>query len=461
MNLAILGAGPGGYIAAIRAAHLGAKVTVIEKEEVGGTCLNWGCIPTKAIIASARLFAKTKNLEAFGLRGDGVITPDIVSIVERKNAIVRTQVQGIRSLFKYRGITLREGNGSLASPRTLHVRSRDGSLDTLEADGILVATGSRPYQVASFPFDGKQILSSNDILNLTAIPRSLLIVGGGIVGCEFACIFRDLGSEVSLIERLPRILATEDDEISALLEREFRKKKIRVFTRTNVDRIAAEQDGVHVIFPGGGKIVAEKALVATGRAFNSEGIGLDEVGVRRGSRGEIVVNSNLETSVPGIYAVGDVTGGLLLAHVASQEGITAVTNALGGKKTMDYAAVPSAVFTSPEIASVGLTERRASEQGLPVQTGHFQFRSLAKAHVLGEIEGFVKVVSDKKTDRVLGVHIMGPSASVLVHEAAVAIRNGLKTKDIGQTIHAHPTLSEALMEAAEDVHGDAIHVRRK
>lgn len=461
MKLAILGAGPGGYIAALRAAHLGAEVTVIEKEEVGGTCLNWGCIPTKAILASTGLLAKTRRFKEYGLACNGEIKPDFAAILARKDNIVRTQIQGIRSLLKNRGVTLKEGQGSFASPRTLHVHSRNGSPETVEADGIIIATGSRPYQVAAFPFDGKQILSSNDMLTLTEIPKSLLIVGAGVIGCEFACIFKELGSEVSVIEMLPRVLATEDEEISAILEREFKKKKIKVFTNKKVKSITSQPDGVHALFPDGEKIIAEKALIATGRAFNSEGIGLEEAGVKTGPHGEIIANRKLETSIPGIYAVGDVIGGLLLAHVASKEGTTAVTNALGGEKAMDYSAVPSAIFTSPEIASVGLKERQASELGINIRTGHFQFRALAKAHALGEIEGLVKVVSDEKTDRVLGVHIIGPGASVLVHEAALAIQNGLKTKDIGETVHAHPTLSEALMEAADDVHGDAIHVIKK
>jgi len=461
MKLAILGAGPGGYIAALRAAHLGAEVTVIEKEEVGGTCLNWGCIPTKAILASTGLLAKARRFKEYGLACNGEIKPDFAAILARKNKIVRTQIQGIRSLLKYRGVTLKEGRGSFSSPRTLHVLSRNGFGETIEADGIIIATGSRPYQVAAFPFDGKQILSSNDMLNLTEIPKSLLIVGAGVIGCEFACIFKELGSEVSVIEMLPRVLATEDEEISAILEREFKKKKIKVFTNKKVESITSQPDGVHALFPDGKKIIAEKALIATGRAFNSEGIGLEEVGVKTGPYGEIIANRKLETSIPGIYAVGDVIGGLLLAHVASKEGTTAVTNALGGEKAMDYSAVPSAIFTSPEIASVGLREHQASELGIKISTGHFQFRALAKAHALGEIEGLVKVVSNKKTDRVLGVHIIGPGASVLVHEATLAIQNGLKTKDIGETVHAHPTLSEALMEAAEDVHSDAIHVIKK
>jgi dihydrolipoamide dehydrogenase len=461
MKIAILGAGPGGYVAAIRAAQSGAEVTVIEKEEVGGTCLNWGCIPTKAIIASTDLLAKARRLKEYGVELNGEIRPDFTAILARKNRIVQTQIQGIRNLFKHHRINLIRGRGTLTSPRTILIDSPDNAQETIEADRIIIATGSRPYQVAAFPFDGKQILSSNDMLNLTEIPKSLLIVGAGVIGCEFACIFRELGAEVSVIEMLPRMLATEDGEISKLLEREFKKKKIKVLVNKKVESITAYPDEVHALFPDGEKIVAEKALIATGRAFNSEGIGLEGIGVQTGPCGEIIANTKLETTVPGIYAVGDVKGGLLLAHVASKEGITAVTNALGGDKIIDYSAVPSAIFTSPEIASAGLREHHASEQGIQTSTGHFQFRSLAKAHALGDIEGLVKVISDIQTDRVLGVHIIGPGASILIHEAVLAIQQGMKTKDLAETIHAHPTLSEALMEASEDVHGNAIHVMHK
>ncbi|MEW6585891.1 MAG: dihydrolipoyl dehydrogenase [Nitrospirota bacterium] len=461
MRLAILGAGPGGYVAAIRAAQLGAQVTIIEEEEVGGTCLNKGCIPTKTIIASTNLLDKTRRLGEFGIESRGEIRPNLSAMLSRKDKVVRTQIKGIRNLFKSRGIQLKDGRGALTSSRTILVSFRDGSQETIEADMIIIATGSRPYSVAAFPFDGKRILSSTDLLKLTEIPKSLLIVGGGVIGCEFACIFAQLGTEVTVVEMLDRVLPTEDAEISDVLEREFKKKKIKVYINTKVEKIVSEEGGAHAFLHGEKEITADKVLVATGRAFNSAGIGLEAAGVAKGVCGEILVNNRMETNVPGVYAVGDVTGGLLLAHVASREGITAVINALGANSTMDYTAVPSAIFTSPETASVGLREFQAVEKGIKIKTGHFPFRSLGKAHALGEIEGLVKVISDAETDKVLGVHIIGPHASLLIHEAALAVRKGLKTRDIAETIHAHPTLSEALMEAAADVLGEALHVIRK
>jgi len=461
MKLAILGAGPGGYVAAIKAAQLGAQVTIIEEGEVGGTCLNWGCIPTKSFVASTELLAKTRRLEEFGIELKGEIVPSISKIIERKNKIVITQIKGIKGLFKSWGITLKKGRGFLVSPKEIVVTSKNGSQEKVEADTIIIATGSRPAQIPLSPFDGNKILSSDDALNLTGIPKSLLIIGAGVIGCEFACIYKELGSEVSIVEMLPRAIATEDLEISELFERELKKKNIKLYTNVKVEKIDLRNNGIHAFLSDRREIVAEKILVSIGRAFNSDNIGLEVIGINKGNHGEIIVNEKLETTIPGVYAVGDVIGGFLLAHVASREGITAARNVMGGDDKIDYRSVPAAIFTSPEIASVGLREHQALKEGIKVKTGHFQFRALGKAHIMGEITGFVKVVSDETSDRILGVHIIGPHASEIIHEGALAIKAGLKTKDIIETIHVHPTLSEVLMEAAKDVHGEAIHIPRK
>jgi len=461
MKLTIIGSGPGGYVAAIKAAQLGAQVTVIEESEVGGTCLNKGCIPTKALVASSEMLDKARKLQEFGIELEGKIFPNFAKITERKNKIINTQVKGIRGLFKSWGITLKEGRGVLLSPEEIEVTSRDGSKEKIKSDRVIIATGSRPSQIPAFPFDGKRIISSDEALDLTDIPKSLLIVGAGVIGCEFACIYKELGSDVTIVEMLPRAVATEDIEISELLERELKKKKIKLYTNVKVEKADIKDDGVHALLPDGKEVIAEKALVSIGRAFNSDGIGLEEIGINKGRRGEIIVNENMGTNVRGIYAVGDVIGGLLLAHVASKEGIIAAKNVVGGNEKIDYSVVPAAIFTSPEIASVGLREHQAAEKGIKIKTGHFQFRALGKAHVMGEITGIIKIVSDEITDRILGVHIIGPHASDIIHEASLAIRNGLKVKDISETIHAHPTLSEGLMEAAEDVYGEAIHVPKR
>lgn len=461
MRLAILGAGPGGYVAAIKAAQLGAQVSVIEDTEVGGTCLNRGCIPTKTLLATTELFHKTKNIEEYGLEISGQIIPNLSKIMERKNKVVSIQVKGIRSLFKSWGINLIEGKGMILGPEKIEVKKKDGSTEIVGADKIIIATGSRPAQLPLFPFDGEHILSSDEALSIKSIPKSLIIIGAGVIGCEFAFIFSELGTDITILEIMPRAISLEDPEISEILERELKKKKIKLMTGIKITEAKGQHDGIHVYLEGGKELVAEKLLVSVGRAFNSDAIGLEAVGVQKGTKGDIVVNENLETNIGGIYAVGDVTGRLLYAHVASTQGKIAAKNVMGGNKKMDYGVVPYAIFTSPEIAAVGLKENQAIEKGIKVKTGHFQFRAIGKAHIMGEITGFVKFVSDETSDRILGVHIIGPHASDLIHEAAVAIKAGLKTKDIADTIHSHPTLSEAMMEAAEDVHGEAIHVPKK
>jgi dihydrolipoamide dehydrogenase len=458
MRLVILGSGPGGYVAAIKAAQLGAEVTVIEDTEVGGTCLNRGCIPTKALVSSADVLHKTKHLEDFGIELSGLVTPNLPKMMARKDRVTSTMVKGIRSLFKGRGISLIEGRGIIAGQDKIDVTKRDGTISTVEADKVIIATGSRPARIPVFPFDGEHILSSDDALNLTVIPKSLLIIGAGVIGCEFACIFSELGSDVTMLEMLDRPVATEDREISDVLLKELRKKKIKLLTSVKVEKAVVKDDGVYVCLDGGKELKAEKLLVSIGRALNTQDIGLEVVGIKTGPRGEIAVNERMETNVPGFYAVGDVTGGMLLAHVASREGIIAAYNACGIERKMDYTVVPAAIFTSPEIGSVGLREHQAIEKGINIKTGRFQFRGLGKAHAMGGIAGLVKVVADADTDKMLGMHIIGPHASDLVHEGALAMQAGLTARQVADMIHAHPTLAEGIMEAAGDVHDEAIHV---
>jgi dihydrolipoamide dehydrogenase len=461
VKIAILGSGPGGYVAAIKAAQLGAQVTVVEDMEVGGTCLNKGCIPTKTLLATTELLHKMKNSTEFGIEISGQMTPNLSRIMERKNKVVSTQVKGIRSLFKSWGISLIEGRGMIVSPEKIEVQKRDGTTDIVGSDRIIIATGSRPAQLPLFPFDGDHILSSDDALTIKSVPKTLIIIGAGVVGCEFAFIFSELGVDITMLEIMPRALSTEDPEISETLERELKKKKIKLMTGAKVTGVQGKHDGIHVYLEEGKELVAEKLLVSVGRTLNSDGIGIEAVGIEKGPRGQIVVNEKMETNIGGMYAIGDVTGGLLYAHVASREGIVAAKNIIGVDQKIDYSVVPATIFTSPEIATVGLKEHQAVEKGIKIKTGHFQFRAIGKAHVMGEIAGFIKVIADEKSDRILGVHIIGPHASDLIHEAAVAMKAGLKTKDIAETIHSHPTLSEGMMEAAEDVHGEAIHVPKK
>jgi dihydrolipoamide dehydrogenase len=461
VKLAILGSGPGGYVAAIRAAQLGAQVTIIEDSDVGGTCLNWGCIPTKTIIASTDRLAKVRDLDNFGIELKGTIIPNLSRIIDRKNKVVSTLAKGITGLFKSWGIVLRNGRGVLLSPREIAVTLKDGARETIVADRIIIATGSRPSDIPTIPFDGRHVISSKEALEIRDIPKSLLIVGAGVIGCEFACIFRELGSEVTIVEALSNAVSTEDRDISGILEKELKKRTIKLITRTTVEKTGIQEDGVHAMLSDGKEVVAEKVLVSVGRRLNSDGIGAEQVGISTGSKGEILVNERMETNIPGIYAIGDVTGRMLLAHKASAEGIVAAENIMDVPCAMDYSVIPAAMFTSPEIASVGLREQQAEEQGIAFRKGVFPFRALGKAHAMGEISGMIKILSDASTDRIIGAHIIGPHASDLIHEAAVAMKAGLPAKGLAETIHAHPTLSEGMMEAAGDTYGQAIHLAKK
>lgn len=461
MKITILGAGPGGYVSAIRAAQLGAEVTVIEDWEVGGTCLNRGCIPTKTLIASAEVLHKAKNAKSFGLELEGSITPNIEKIVERKNKVVSTQVKGIRGLFKSWGVNLIEGRGVIVDPKKIKVTLKDGSTRDVDTDKIIIATGSSPAQIPVFPFDGTRILSSDHAINPDSIPKSLLIIGAGVIGCEFAFIYKEFGSEVTMVEMLPSAVSTEDEEISQLLERELKKNKIKLLKNTSVEKVDVKDDGVTATLSDGKIVEAEKILVSIGRAVNSKNIGLEDVGVKTGDRGEVIVDSSMQTNIEGIYAIGDVTGGIMLAHLASKEGIIAAENAMGGNGKVNYDVIPAAIFTNPEIGSVGLREKQVVEMGVKYRVGRFQVRALGKAHAMGEIAGLFKIITEEATDRIMGAHIIGPHASDLIHEVALAMEKGLTAKDIADTIHAHPTLAEGIMEAAEDVHDRAIHSPKK
>jgi len=461
MRITVLGAGPGGYVAAIKAAQLGASVSVIEETEVGGTCLNWGCIPTKTLVASAEVLHKARNAKDFGLELDGTISPNIQKIVERKNKVVGIQTKGIRGLFKSWGVNLIEGRGVIVNPKKIEVTKKDSLTEEVETDKIIIATGSKPAQIPIFPFDGMKILSSDNAINPESIPKSLLIIGAGVIGCEFAFIYNEFGSEVTMVEMMPRAVSTEDEEVSAILERELKKNKIKLLKDTKVEKVDIKKDSVSVQLSDGKTLETEKVLVSIGRSVNSKNIGLETVGVKTGQRGEIIVDSKMQTNIEGIYAIGDVVGGIMLAHLASSEGIVAAENAMGGDSAVNYDVIPAAIFTSPEIGSVGLREKQAAEKGLKYKVGRFQFRGLGKAHAMGEITGLFKIIAEEETDKVLGAHIIGPHASDLIHEVAIVMEKGLTAKDIAHTVHAHPTLSEGIKEAAEDVNNAAIHIPRK
>ncbi|HDH34517.1 MAG TPA: dihydrolipoyl dehydrogenase, partial [Nitrospirae bacterium] len=379
----------------------------------------------------------------------------------RKNTVVSTQVKGIRGLLKSWGVNIIEGRGVIIDPKKIKVTLKSGAVEEVETERIIIATGSKPAQIPIFPFDGKMIISSDHAINPESVPRRLLIIGAGVIGCEFAFIYKEFGAEVTMVEMMPHAVSTEDEEISETLERELKKNKIKLMTGTSVDKVDVNDNSVIVTLSDGKSVEVEQVLVSIGRAVNTKDIGLEAIGVETGQSGEIIVDSKMQTNVEGVYAIGDVTGGIMLAHLASKEGMVAAENAMGGSSEVNYDVIPAAIFTSPEIGSVGIREKQAVEKGLKYRVGRFQFRGLGKSHAMGEIEGLIKIIADEETDKILGAHIIGTHASDLIHEIAVAMENGLTTKDIARTIHAHPTLSEGVMEAAEDVHDMAIHCPRK
>jgi len=456
-DVVILGAGPGGYVAALRAAQLGAKVCLIEKTAVGGTCLNRGCIPSKALIHSAALWKRAHEGAAFGVSASNW-TFDWGRAQGRKNEVVRAQVQGIGTLLGAAKVEVRQGTASLVDPRTVKV-SANGSTETISAKAIIIATGSEPAALPGVEIDGERVLTSTESLELPERPETFLIVGGGVIGMEFASMLSSLGTHVTVVEMLAQILAMEDPMLVRVLQGALQKQGVAFHVNSKVEKVERTEAGVRVQISGGTSLEAERVLIAAGRALNSRAIGLEAVGVTV-ARGAIQVNERLETSVPGIYAIGDVTGVSLLAHVASMQGLVAAANVTGGDARMDYSAIPNCIYTDPEIASVGLSEPTAKEQGRAVKVGRFNFAALGKAMCIGEIAGLVKVVADAQTDRVLGVGIVGPHATDIIAEGVLAVRHGLTATQVAETIHSHPTLPEAVGEAMHDVHGQAIHKAR-
>lgn len=457
-DVVVVGAGPGGYVCAVRAAQLGAKVVVVEREELGGVCLNWGCIPTKTLIYTAELYRKLQDAKELGLKVDG-LDVDMKALIKRKNSVVRRNKAGIEGLFRGYGIRVVRGDARVAAPGTVKAGGEE-----VQARAIVLATGSSPAQIPGLETDGARVLSSTDALELTETPKRVVVIGAGAIGAEFACIWNAFGAEVTLVEMLPQVLPLEDQEISGLLEKSLRKKGIDVRTATKVAGIQRRKDGVTVSFDGKHPepVDAEFVLVGIGRRLHSEVVSQTPgLGVKLGRRGEVIVDQRMETSVPGIYAIGDVTGRTMLAHGASAEGLVAAANAVGGNERMDYRVVPACTFTSPEVASVGMTEHKAREAGIDVRIGRFSFMLSGRAATMGETEGLVKIIGDARTDEVLGVHVMGPEAGELIAEAAVAMKMEATVSEIAHTIHTHPTLAETLMEAAEDYFGRSIHTPKR
>jgi len=457
-EVVVIGSGPGGYVAAIRAAQRGARVIVVEREKLGGVCLNVGCIPTKTLIYSAELYRKMRHAEDYGLKAKGVGF-DLKALVARKNKVVGLNTGGIDGLFKARGIQVLQGEAQVLAPGRVQV----GKVE-VRAESIIIATGGRPAQIPGLEFNGSTVIGSTEALDLTELPPRIAVIGAGALGAEFACIWNNFGAEVTLIEFMPTILPREDEELSKRLSAGLKRRGMDVREGTKVAKLSHQKKGVRLELEGkkAGTVDVDLVLVGIGLECNSEVVTqTPELGVELGPRGGILVNDRLETSVKNIYAIGDVINKTWLAHGASTEGIIAATNATGGDRRMDYRVVPSCTFTSPEVASVGLTEKQARERGAEVKVGRFLFSANGRAHAMNETEGMVKIIGDAATDEILGVHIMGYEAGELIASVALAMSMEATVEELVHTIHTHPTLSEAILEAAEDYYGLGIHTRPK
>ncbi len=459
-DVAIVGGGPGGYIAAIRAAQLGLNPVVIEKERVGGVCLNVGCIPTKALLKNAELVLAMRHGEDYGITCDN-LKFDMSKAVARSRTAANTLVGGIEYLLKKNKISLIGGHGRLTSASTVEVTSDDGDTQTIEAKSIVISTGSRSKVIPPVPVDGERIITSTEAMLLNEPPESMTIIGGGAIGVEFAYYYAAYGTRVTIIEMLPRLLPVEDAEISAILEKAFGRLEITLKMGARVEKAEAGSSGTTVTVSIDGEsetIYSDITLLAIGRDPNTEELGLEEVGVET-DRGFVKVDEGYHTSVPGIYAIGDVIGPPLLAHVASAEGINLMERLAGHTPSpIDYDNIPGCTYCQPQVASIGLTEEKAKEEGIAYKVGKFPFAASGKAVAVNHSEGFVKVLVGEKYGEILGAHIIGSDATELIAEYGLGMKLEATVDEIHQTIHAHPTMSEALAEAAAATHGEAIHI---
>ena len=456
-DVVVVGTGPGGYVSAIRAAQLGLSVATVEDDRPGGVCLNWGCIPTKALLRNAEVVQLFEKAETFGITVQGM-QPDYASAVQRSRGVADRMAKGVEFLFRKNKITLFPGTGTLKSKNVVEVRGKDGATTTLEAGrAVILATGSEPKSLPGVAIDEKLVISSNGAVRNEAKPKSIIIIGAGAVGVEFADVYRSYGVEVTLLEALPRIVPVEDEEVSAQLTRSLSRRGITIKTGVKVSAVKPGGAGV-VVDTDGGRFEAAQVLMAVGRGARTKGVGLEALGVAM-ERGFVKVSPTMETSVKGVYAIGDMAGAPLLAHKAMAEGVVAA-EAIAGKnpRPIDYGNVPSCTYCRPQVASIGLTEAKAKEGGRELAIGKFPFTANGKAVALGETEGFVKVIADKKTGEILGVHIIGPEATEMIHEFAVGRTLEATVDEIMHTIHAHPTLSEAALEATLAALGHAIHI---
>ena len=458
-DVLVIGSGPGGYVAAIRAAQLKLKTAIVERDSLGGICLNWGCIPTKALLKSAEVFEEFKHAKEFGIKAEQV-EADFAEIIKRSRKVAQINSKGVEFLMKKNKVDVIKGTAQLKKAGLVEV-DNDGKKSDVQTKNIIIATGGRPRSIPGIEIDGKTVLSSKEAMSIDKQPESLVIMGAGAIGVEFAYFYNSIGTKVTLVEMLDSILPIEDKEISDILTKNFKKAGINILTGTKVEGLKKSAKGVEVTVSSGDKkevLSAEKALMAIGIQGNVENLNLDAVGVKH-EKGAIKVNDWYETGVPGIYAIGDVIGPPLLAHVASDEGIVCVEKIAGvDTHPVDYESVPGCTYCQPQVASIGMTEEKAKAAGYDIKIGKFPYAASGKARAIGAREGIVKLIFDKKYGELLGAHIIGEEATELIAELGIAKSLEATPVELRRTMHAHPTLSEMIMEAAGDADGNAIHL---
>ncbi len=460
-DILVLGSGPGGYVAAIRAAQLGKKVAVVERAEIGGICLNWGCIPTKALLKSAQVFNYASHAADYGVNIAGEITPDLSAMVARSRGVADGMSKGVQYLFKKNKIDLISGFGKIKPGKAIEVTDAEGKVQNYTADHIIIATGAHSKELPNLPQDGKKIIGYRQALTLEKLPKSMLVVGSGAIGSEFAYFFNSLGVQVTLVEFLPNVVPLEDEEVSKQLARSFKKAKMKIMLDSSVEKVDTSGKICKVSIKtkkGMVEMEADVVLSAVGISTNLEGIGLEDTGIKT-EKGKVVVDDFYQTNVPGYYAIGDIVHGPALAHTASHEGITCVEKIAGlDAEPVDYGNIPGCTYTNPEVASVGLTEKAAKEAGYEIKVGKFPFSASGKASAAGKKEGFVKVIFDAKYGEWLGCHMIGENVTEMIAEVVVARKLETTGHEIIHAIHPHPTMSEAIMEAVAAAYGEVIHL---